>query len=88
MSAQQQSIEVKLDKIVFPFEDIAKIDAILGTMPYKVVKPIYAIIEQRMLEQGQAKAEEMQAKKEQETSQIEPQLEAIRQKQVTKNIRE
>jgi hypothetical protein len=63
MSTKEVQPEVFLNELTFSFEDMAKIDAILGAFPYRSVKPIYDIIEKRMLEQGEARLKEIEAKK-------------------------
>lgn len=73
-----QQVEVKLDKLTFTLEDIVKIDDILSNLPYRTVKPIYSIIEQRMSEQGQAKLAEMQATKQVPTSTAVTEVQSVR----------
>lgn len=53
---------VVLNELTFSFEDLAKIDSILGSFPYKSVRPIYDIIDARMTEQGEAKLRELDTK--------------------------
>lgn len=64
MSNEETKVKVTLDHLTFTFEDIAKIDSILGTFPYRSVQPIYEIINQRMTEQATAKYQELQIAKE------------------------
>lgn len=53
MTNQQQITQVPVNKIVLTVEDLAKIDALLSNLPYKTVRPIYEIIEKRVVEEAQ-----------------------------------
>ena len=51
MNTQQT---VTLTHIELTFEDLNNIDAILGNLPYKAVKPVYDLINSKIQEQTQA----------------------------------
>lgn len=69
-----QQPQITLDQLVLTAEDYARIDAILGTFPYKSVLPIYDIFDKRIAEQVATRYEEIEKAK---NTQKAPELTAL-----------
>lgn len=60
--SQEQQIQVQVKEVSLTVEEIQKLDAVLGTLPYRDVKPAYDVLNAAMTRKVNELAKEQQEK--------------------------